>query len=67
VDGQEVTLIALPLIFAQFRDAGKLPDKGVLTELMQTVRVYNPIPEGQEASYADAILREYRAFCQEQH
>jgi len=31
------------------------------------VRVYNPIPEGQEASYADAILREYRAFCQEQH
>jgi uncharacterized metal-binding protein len=67
VDGQEVTLIALPLIFAQFRDAGKLPDKGVLTELMQTVRVYNPIPEGQEASYADAILREYRAFCREQH
>jgi uncharacterized metal-binding protein len=67
VDGQEVTLIALPLIFAQFRDAGKLPDKGVLTELMQTVRVYNPIPEGQEASYADAILREYKAFCQEQH
>jgi uncharacterized metal-binding protein len=67
VDGQEITLIALPLIFAQFHDAGKLPDKGVLTELMQTVRVYNPIPEGQEASYADAILREYRAFCQEQH
>jgi uncharacterized metal-binding protein len=67
VDGQEITLIALPLIFAQFHDAGKLPDKGVLTELMQTVRVYNPIPEGQEASYANAILREYRAFCQEQH
>jgi len=67
VDGQEITLIALPLIFEQFHDAGKLPDKGVLTELMQTVRVYNPIPEGQEANYAEAILREYRAFCQEQH
>lgn len=63
VDGQEVTLIALPLIFAQFRDAGKLPDDSAAVELLQTVKIYNPIPDGQEAIYAEAIMGAYAAFC----
>jgi len=67
VDGQEVTLIALPLIFAQFRDAGKLPGDGTTAELMQTVKVYNPIPDGQEAAYTQAVMREYAAFYQEKN
>ena len=65
VDGQEVTLIGLPLIFAQFRDDGKLPGESTAAELMQMVKVYNPIPDGQEAAYTEAIMREYAAFCQE--
>jgi uncharacterized metal-binding protein len=65
VDGQEVTFIALPLIFALFRDEGKLPGDGAAAELMQTVKIYNPIPEGQEADYTEAVMREYAAFCQE--
>jgi len=28
------------------------------------VRVYNPVPEGADASYAAALVREYNAFCQ---
>jgi len=67
VDGQEIIFIALPLIFAQFRDAGKLPGDGTTAELMETVKVYNPIPDGQEAAYAQAIMREYAAFCQEKN
>ena len=67
VDGQEVTFIALPLIFAQFRDAGKLPGDGTTAELMQTVKIYNPIPDGQEAAYTEAVMREYAAFCQEKN
>jgi uncharacterized metal-binding protein len=67
VDGQEVTFIALPLIFEQFRDAGKLPGDGTTAELMETVKVYNPIPDGQEAAYAQAVTREYTAFCQEKN
>src|SRR5512136_728648 len=51
VDGQEVTLIALPLIFAQFRDARKQPGDGTTAELIQTVSVYNPIPDEQQAAY----------------
>jgi uncharacterized metal-binding protein len=51
VDGQEVMFIALPLIFEQFHDAGKLPGDGTTAELMETVKVYNPIPDGQQAAY----------------
>ncbi len=64
VDGQEVAFIALPLIFEQFRAAGKLPGNGVERELMETVKVYNPIPDGQEAAYTEAVMREYAAFCE---
>jgi uncharacterized metal-binding protein len=67
VDGQEVTFIALPLIFAQFREAGKLPGDETTAELMETIKVYNPIPDGQEAAYAQAVMREYAAFCQEKN
>jgi len=67
VDGQEVTFIALPLIFEQFHDAGKLPGDGTTAELMETVKVYNPIPDGQEAAYIQAVMREYAAFCAEQN
>ena len=65
VEGQEVTFIALPLIFALFRDEGKLPGDGTAAELMHTVKIYNPIPDGQEAAYTAAVMREYAAFCQE--
>jgi uncharacterized metal-binding protein len=66
VEGQEVTFIALPLIFALFRDEGKLSGGGAAAELMHTVKIYNPIPDGQEAAYTAAIMREYAAFCREQ-
>ena len=67
VDGQEVTLIALPLIFAQFRDASKQPGDDTIAELMEAVKVYNSIPDGQEAAYTQAVMREYAAFCQEKN
>ncbi len=60
---REVTLIALPLIFAQFREAGKLPSDTTKAELMQAVRIYNPIPDEEEGIYAQAIMQEYAAFC----
>ncbi len=65
VEGQEVTFIALPLIFTLFRDEGKLPGDGTAAELMHTVKIYNPIPDEQEAAYAAAIMREYAAYCRE--
>ncbi len=60
---REVTFVALPLIFAQFREAGKLPDDSTKAELMAAVKIYNSIPEDDEASYADLVLKEYGAYC----
>jgi uncharacterized metal-binding protein len=63
IAGQEETLIALPLIFAQMQEAGKQPSEAVARELLETVKVYNPIPEGAESVYKETILGEYAAFC----
>jgi len=67
VAGREVTLLALPLIFAEFHEAGKLPDESVRNELMQAVKIYNSIPDADEAAYAHAVIQEYVAFCRENH
>lgn len=62
VDGQQVTLVALPLIFEQFRESGKQPTDGTARELLDTVKIYNPIPAGDEETYAYMLLREYSAY-----
>jgi uncharacterized metal-binding protein len=66
IDGLKVSLVALPLIFEKMRADGKTPSDGMARELLETVRIYNPIPEGAEESYAAALLREYRVFYQQQ-
>jgi uncharacterized metal-binding protein len=63
VDGQEVTLIALPLIFEKIKQAGKAPSAELTQELMDTVKIYNPVPAEQEESYTEAILRAYSDYC----
>lgn len=62
VDGQTVTLVALPAIFEQFRQAGKEPCSQVAQELVQQVQIYNPLPAGHEANYRAALLREYETY-----
>jgi uncharacterized metal-binding protein len=64
IDGQEVTLIALPQIFEQFRGAGKQPSEASAHELLETVKIYNPVPEGADEQYLAVLLREYTAFCE---
>ncbi len=63
VDGQVVTLIALPAIFQQFREQGKAPGNGVTRELLDLVKVYNAVPAEQEASYLSVLEQEYTVFC----
>ena len=65
VDGATVRLAALPLIFEQFRQAGKAPSESVARELLDAARIYNPVPAGQDAAYVAMLLREYTAFCNE--
>lgn len=65
IDGRMVTLIALPLIFEQFRASGKTPSDDTARELLETVKIYNPVPAGEEEAYALTLLREYTAFCEQ--
>jgi uncharacterized metal-binding protein len=65
VDGRTVSLAALPLIFEQFRGAGKVPGANVTKELLETVKIYNDVPAGTDEGLAAALAREYAAFCQQ--
>lgn len=64
VNGKIVELLALPLIFQQFRKLGKSP-KTAEDELYEAVKVYNQVLQEDEKSYREAIIREYAAYCQE--
>jgi uncharacterized metal-binding protein len=63
IDGKAVELIALRPILEQFRAAGKPPDATTAAELLNTVKIYNEVPEGAEASTSATLLREYARFC----
>jgi len=64
IAGRTVELLALPLIFRQFRDQGRDPQTAA-AELFEAVKLYNPVPSGQEDKYREAIAREYADFCAE--
>jgi len=66
VNGRAVTLIALPAIFQQFHQAGKAPGDGTAHELLEVVKIYNPIPDEEEEAYREALEREYAAFYEKQ-
>ena len=66
IGGQTVELVALPLIFRQFRETGRGLDEESKRELFETVKIYNAVPPEGESSYREAVLREYAAFCQKE-
>jgi hypothetical protein len=66
INGRTVTLIALPLIFQQFHDAGKPASPDTTRELLEAVKIYNPIPPGEDEAYAASLALEYAAFISKQ-
>lgn len=65
VDRESVTLIALPLLFEQFREAGRPPTTETASTLLDQVKIYNIVPDELDASYLDMLQQEYRVFCAE--
>ena len=65
VAGHKVTLVGLPLILAQFHDARKIPSDSTTRELLEIVKIYNPVPPGEEEAYAARLADEYAAFCRQ--
>jgi uncharacterized metal-binding protein len=66
IDGKTVELVALPLIFRHLHDRGVGQHEEGARELFETVKIYNAVPPEAEASYREALLREYAAFCQKE-
>jgi uncharacterized metal-binding protein len=62
--GQTVTVVGLPAILEQFRQAGKQPSAATSRELLEAVRVYNPIATTVETDYLAALEQLYIQFFQ---
>jgi uncharacterized metal-binding protein len=59
VNGEEVTLIALPPLLAQFKQMGKRPSPETTAELLAQVKIYNPVPAEAETAYCEMLSHEY--------
>jgi uncharacterized metal-binding protein len=59
IAGKTVELLALPLIFKKFLEEGRKPEADVIREILETAKIYNPVPVEGEEDYRKAILVEY--------
>jgi uncharacterized metal-binding protein len=64
ISGRKVEVLALPLIFRMFRESGKPPGPATSAELMETVRLYNNIPEPEANGWNSAVEQAYAAYCE---
>ena len=62
IRGRLVSIVGLPIIFQQFSEAGKSPTDGNVAELMEMVKIYNPIPAEEQTAYRDGIRKAYSKF-----
>lgn len=70
VAGRSVQILALEPILDLAYNQGLRADGALPGEVLQTVQVYNPIPAGEEAVYAEALTLAWQAYCEkreEQH
>lgn len=59
INGAAVTLIALPPLLEQFKQMGKRPSPETTAELLEQVKIYNPVPAADEAAYLQMLDHEY--------
>ena len=64
VNGHKFTLLALPLIFKQFREEGKQNTVKTARELLDLVKIYNPIPDDQDEAFIEALSHEFGIFLE---
>ena len=66
VKGQDMTLVALPLIFLNFLQMGKSPGNDVADEIMTEVKIYNGIDPAVEEDVKAVVLEAYAQYCLQQ-
>jgi uncharacterized metal-binding protein len=65
LNGETVTIAGLPLIFEQCAEDGVPADEPGSAALLETVKIYHPVPPGEESSYREALLKAYQQFRRE--
>lgn len=63
VNGRTVQIMALEPILELAYNQGLRADGALPPEILQTVEVYNTVPAGEEALYADAVWQAWQAYC----
>ena len=68
VNGQEISLVALPLIFQNLFQLGKTLSSGndVANEIMAMVKIYNAVDPAVEADLKAVVLEAYAGYCRQQ-
>lgn len=56
-------MLGLDEAFEALHQQGRQPGDDLLPELVRLARQENYIPEGCEAEFGEALLREYRGYC----
>ncbi len=67
INSRKVEVLALSLILDKYRQEAKPANDATAAEMLETVRLYNRIPEGEDAAWKQALAREYASFCSEGH
>ena len=65
IHGRATRVSGLPLIFAQLREQGLGLNEKAGTVLIETAKIYNEVPDGQEQDWKEALFREYAKFLEE--
>ena len=66
VDGCELTLVALPLIFENIYQTHQDPSPQAVNEIIEMVKIYNPVDSTQPNSLRIAIQNAFQTYCQKQ-
>lgn len=66
VDGQEMTLVALPVIFQNIFEQGKTAGEEAANEIMAMVKIYNAVDPAVEADLKTVVLEAYATYCRQE-
>ncbi len=62
IAGKTVELVGLPALMQQALESGKGLSQSTIQELLEQVKIYNPVPVEEESSYLAALEREYGEY-----
>jgi hypothetical protein len=65
VNGKDETIVALPVLLSNFQEQGQPPNESIAREILEAVKIYNPIPPADEAAWQKALLQAYISALQE--